>query len=1686
MRQLILMMAFVGALLGVQPANAQTFDQLWKRHNEVAEKDLPKTQIDVLEKIAAKAQKEKAYGQLLAASLKKASVQNIVSPDSLQPIVDDLAARAAEAEKKDEALAAIYNAVLYEIFHENSALGDDRADQAKAFRAKAMAHPDVLAATKATGFTPLITDGIDATIFGDDLLNIIARQTNSHALARDYYDKAGNREAACLMALDALDKNDDRYADQLDSLISIYGDLSVCGEVAVARLSTLHGTTKQRYDYCTDAISRWPSWTGIDKLRNEQTALTTPQIVAEVKKNVIAASSSQKITIQTRHIDKAQLTIVRLNVSGDTELQPYNKDELKELRRFVIKGTEQTIGRTYGGNADYEFVNDTLELPGLPVGVYLLTFSAPNNSDVEPLSMLYRVTNIFPLWTNWPQKKMRLAVVDFKTGQPIAKAQIQLKNDKQTITTNEQGEIVITPKKNSYYKPIHAFTETDKASPAIPMTGSYWYNDNSSYFATKAHLFTDRGIYRPGQTVHVAAVLYDVKNLVETQAKAHEDITLTLRDANYQIVSEQTITTDDFGSVSADFTLPTSGLTGRFNIQSKYGGCSFQVEEYKRPTFEVIIDSVETTYRAGDTLIVVGRAKTYAGVPVQGAAVNYAVSRMQPLWWWHWRNTNLDKNDYKEEGTATTDAQGAFTMQVPLLVGDDFNERTTAFFNFNIVATITDKAGESREGRLSIPLGTKATAFTCDVPQKVRADQLPKITFGYKNAGGKDLPGTVVYRLDKGREQRTKANTPFTLAATLASGLHTLTAICGTDTLEQQFTVFSLTDQCPATTTNDWFYQSATEFPDDGQPVYIQVGSSDEQVHVFYDVFSGDSILESGSFDLSNAIHTRQLTYKEAYGAGLTIIYAWVKDQILYKHEAKISRAMPDKHLTMTWKTFRDRLTPGQDEEWTLAITHPDGTPANAQLMATLYDKSLDQIETHSWLFNAINNNYNLPATQWRGMDVYGWNHASEAFVKSLRVKELSLRAFDQSYYDNLLYGYLNQYARIGRPLLARGASAVYCNIDKVEAACEPAAGASLNEVAVADYGTMKQMAFTDMVADGTVGESESNVEACAVNGTPTLRENLQETAFFYPKLTTDKNGIANITFRLPESVTTWRFIGMAHDQQMNSALMDAEAVATKAVMVSPNMPRFTREGDEATITARVFNTTDKALTGTAHIAVIPAETVDQVPIFSDDAAFAIDGNATQIVSFRLPATLSASLYIVRITADGRNFSDGEQHYMPILTSQEYITTTQPITLIHAADTVISLQRLFPDGTSQRRLTVEYTQHPEWLVLQALPYMAVPDGDNAISLVTAYYANELGRSLLSNNKAVKRTIDQWSRETSTETTLMSQLEKDQELKSLVLSETPWVAAATAEREQRQSLVRFFDDNALNNNIATIWQKLSALQRSDGSFSWWKDMEGSPYMTMAVVKTLARLETLTGQRQTDVATMLNSAFRFLDKEVTERVAELRKWEKKHDKVFPSDFLCDYVYVSALRGRAVTSDMFYIVDRLEREPSVLSIYGKANTAIILHQYGRERGEVVARLLVLWGDVIAVAVAAGLLGGFEAGSSLIGNLHEVEVALGAKGEAHAHLIANLERLASDILAVGGEHLANDGDARSGGIHIFHGLEVLRINGTPTGSVVALGDGELLRRVANGLLHVAHTGGGALKGLSIHGDGSLGEVGR
>lgn len=1514
-------LSLIIAVFAMLQATAQTYDNLWKQADIIAQKDQPKSEIGVMQKIISKASAAKDYGQLLAAEMRQVMLWKEISADSLTPNVKRMEAEVLKV--NDPALKAVRYAVLGKVYCDM----DEKKSQE--FFKKALEQPELLARHTSTEYVPLTLKGVDGSSFNNDLLHLIGFEADSkeaYLQLYTYYNKVGNRGAACLCAYKLIEKyrQDDvrevkksKYLQTIDSLIQVYQDIPEAGELAVEHFRFMEGATdakpQDKLNYINYALSRWGGWSRMNELRNAQKRLTEPMFQVLDMPQVLRPTEKKWVHLNVRNLQNLKISISRLNITADNEYDAQDEATYKMLLKKTTKLHQKDYSRNYYGRPDYEEVKDSIEIGGnLPLGAYLMEVTS-DNTGIAPQRELFYVSNLAVMIQQLPDDRHRYVVVNATDGQPIAGAKIELYDQRYDFKTKKDKRIVharLTTDENgeAYFKNVDGnvliSTSNDKFTPAKDI-----YLSRTRYYERKDdkiehQLFTDRSIYRPGQTVHASAISYIVKKGLDASVPGKSmELNFILRDPNWKQVAEQKATTDEYGTASVDFELPKEGKTGQYSI-SVNGTASeyFRVEEYKRPTFEITFPKVNEKYNWGDTVVVKATAKTYSGVPVQGAKVEYQVTRRNQLWWWGAGSAGqLVKTD-----SCVTREDGTFDVEIPLeasLSGKDEADmsdfmRIARFFNFEVSAIVTDISGESHEGVMSLPLGTKPTILTVNLPKRIETDSLKTVTFAYRNASGMPISSRLKYRIDKGEWKDAEANAPVSIkeyassassSLVWKSGVHQLEAICGQDTLQQKFTLFSMKDTHPVEPTTEWYYQTAKTFPRDGKPVYIQVGSSENGAHIVYSIIAGNKLLEKGAWELGDSIVTLPFTYKEEYASGIVLNYSFVKQGKCYTRMMSIARPLPEKKLNIAWKTFRNRLTPGQKEEWTLKITTPDGKPAKAQLMSVLYDKSLDQIAPHFWNLS-LGFYQSLPNCYWKHNLTFRSSYLNGVYpTKYYDEKGLDVDKFDGKFFSYYAYMQAVELSKLER---SSGGTVEAVRVQKDELVREEAKvmkirGSNMTRVAAAAPSANKVFDVVEEMpqfAGGSGSDAELFLDQVQV------RENLNETAFFYPALESENNGNVAIRFTLPESVTTWKFMGLAHDKEMRNGLLVDEAVAQKTVMVQPNMPRFLREGDKSTIVVKLFNTSDKKVSGNTRMQILDPET--NKVVWQKTQNYCIDAEGSATISFDVQG-LKEGVYINKVVAAGNGYSDGEQHYLPVLSNRELVVNTLPITLHQKGEQNFDLSKLFLNkegkqakGAEDAKVTIEYTNNPSWLMVKALPAISNPDEENAISLMSAIYAN----------------------------TITTHIQKTLSLDN------------HSQKNLSQESIR------LQNQV----EKLQKLQNPNGSFSWWNGMKGSRYMTTSVAEMMVRLNAIAGV-QKSTARMLTSALNYLSLQTAREVREMKKQEEKKQKVSPSEQALHYLYILSMDGRKMKqnleADKAYLLDKMSKMIGEFSIYGKARAAVVL---------------------------------------------------------------------------------------------------------------------------------------------------------
>ena len=1576
------------------PMQAQTYDNLWKELEVLERKDLPKSVISEAMKIYDKAKAEQNVPQMMKAYLTAMQYRSLLTPDSLKVDMNGLEQWASQTGSMED------KAILYSILGEMTMPADVK--KGLGYLQASLKDKDRLLLIPVEKLRPMVRVGeASKRYFRDNLYNLLARraiqimqqyrwqaaakanQTNSlpadmtdmdqfvtyqfvpvsdcdltAAVMQTYqsllkaYDTETEREGWLLTGIDALNYlyrnfsgnfSNDVCQQELQKWIHTYPAVKTVPEayLALAQFLQYQNNQVERLRIVREGIAGYPRYEGINQLKNIEKEILNASLSLEIATAYPGEQQSVKVNYKnltgiTLQLYKVNLPVTSAVLQNRTTHFESKYARLQREEHFSLKPT-----------TDYLNVDTTLTIQAPQAGIYFLK-AVPDGKKGVSDGTLMNVTALKTIYRPLPDGTLELVVVDAVSGQPVSEAEVTIYTEKgggyspqQTYQADKQGTLKLDfLNSNKYW--YNAHTAADNAMPILNLwKNDYYYKESKRKEVLQ--LFTDRSIYRPGQTVYVSGLAYEMEK-DSTRVLADKKYTVSLYDANNNETGKVEVRTNGFGSFSGQFVLPSPCLTGYFSLRAADTSVSFKVEEYKRPTFDVTFEPVKVEYQVGDSIEVVGMAKTFAGAPVQNARVHYNISRSYA---WVWRF--MGRGSARWEGEAMTDADGKFSVPVHFEIDSDRRESPLWYYTYNIQADVTDGAGETQQANLSLPLGSTSMVLNMDnLPDNLVKEKKLEIKLTAMNLSGEPVDTPVTYQVVEMEEQKdgqekegrkvltgtVEANKSFIPEAiyALPSGNYRL-KLSAKDTqgrectASKNFLLFSLNDKRPPFVITDWFYQDGLEF-DAASPATVYIGSSEKNVYLLYDVFAGNKRLESKRIELSDSVVSFRFPYKKEYGDGILVSMAFVKDGRLYSHNARIMKPAPEKKLQLKWTTFRDKLRPGQQEEWKLTVLYPDGSPAEAEMLATMYDASLDKIYSAHKLDFGVDFHYVVPLTYWNTSYMRNAYLYVDFPLKRLRAVPLE--------YSELI---IPSTGRMEAMVVGYGGSPRATLAGALKIRGRSAANAVMNQEAVTDMVLQEEMVETSAQEKVEMGSSEELAET----GDIQIRENFAETAFFYPQLRTNEKGEVSISFVLPESLTRWTFMGLAHTRNVDYGKIEATATASKEFMLQPNMPRFVRVGDKANIAASLMNLSDKGVKGTVRMELFNPET--EKVFYSQKQKFDVKGGETGHVNFTFEVSDKYAVMACRMVADGDTFSDGEQRYIPVLTDKQWVTETVPLNVNGEGAHTFSLENLFNKHSktaSEQRLTVEFTAHPAWYAVQALPVVANPQNEDALSWATAYYAHSLAAFIVKENPRIKQVFDSWKAQGGTKETFMSNLQKNQELKNILLAETPWLTEATNEAEQKQRIATLFDLNTMNSQLAVSVEKLGELQNADGAWSWYKGMQGSRYVTTQVMEMLVRLNALTHQdADSRMQPMIQKGFEYLGKQAAEEYKSMKEAEKKGAVgLRPSEQVLRYLYICALDGKAPVDEKVnrYFIDKLSGEGKELTIYGKALGAIILQQAGK----------------------------------------------------------------------------------------------------------------------------------------------------
>ncbi|MEP6615730.1 MAG: alpha-2-macroglobulin family protein [Ginsengibacter sp.] len=1211
-------------------------------------------------------------------------------------------------------------------------------------------------------------------------------------------------------------------------------------------------------------------------------------------------------------------------------------------------------------SSDYRLHNSEIKIDSLPPGEYALVASAADDFGLvkNPLAAQYfHVSNI-----SYINNAAEYFVLHRKTGIPLTGATVQVWSQNYDYKTSknilEKQELLETDK-NGFVK-LPEYKKNENRNIRLEITWekdrlflddfqySYTYygeanvdTDNEKFESrnAKIFLFTDRGIYRPGQLVYFKGIgiTKQVVNKSPQLLSAKDSILILLTDANNQKIDSIKLRLNEYGSLNGKFRLPENKLNGEFRLEAvnyNNSAVNFSVEEYKRPKFYTDFEKLKQSYRLNEKITVHGIAKAYAGNVISGAAVKYRVIRVARfLYPWMFWQKGFPQSQPMEiaNGESITGTDGRFTILFEAIPDLAIDKKTDPVFDYKVEADVTDINGETRTGHIIIPIGYKAIELQINLPDNatLNLDSLKEVTVATRNLSGEPEKNSIDVKIFKmqpptrlirarywpepdqfvmTRDEYLKyfPNDEFQNESKKESWPKTEVLTTKADT-SKTIPVFYF----PGNTDQGWYAIEATAKDKYGQTVkdikYVQLykqqlqqmpsvaylwntaianvvqpgesakfilGSAASDVYVIQQIdknkTTNDQLYRGGNhqggvynfYYLQNEMKKIIFPVTEDDRGGYGVFNFFVKDNRFYSAAWNVVVPWTNKQLNITFETFRDKVLPGSEEKWKVKISGEKGQKIGAEMLASMYDESLDQFKPHSWASPSIWPNY-YGYNAWSSLQ----NFASvQAFQKWWSEEYVQPK---QKTYDQLIeinYGEMGGIYNT-RPMVSS-------EIKRKEIGQRQPPGVS--EQNAADLGMNKQQ-------DTATGQifSAPTVDLSQVQ----VRKNFMETAFFLPELRTDKSGNIEFTFTMPEALTRWKLMALAHSKDLATGYAEKSVVTQKELMVQPNAPRFVREGDQFDFPVKIVNTGTKEIRGEAQFHLFNASDMKPVDqLFNNEFSlqhFSIAPGQSIPLTFniRIPNNFHEAL-VYRIVAKAGGNSDGEESVLPVVTNRIMVTESMPLPVRGNNTKNFKFEKLLTSGQSKTlsnyALTLEFATNPAWYAVQALPYLAAQQYECTDQVFNRYFANNLAQKIANTSPKIKSIFEKWK--TADTAALLSGLEKNQELKAVLLEETPWVLDAKDESLQKKNVALLFDVVHMATELDASLNKLKEMQSSNGGFVWFTGGPDDRYVTQYIVSGIGHLKNskaINPQQEDVIKAILNTAIPYLDRKLRQDYDDLIK-------------------------------------------------------------------------------------------------------------------------------------------------------------------------------------------------------------------
>lgn len=1381
--------------------------------------------------------------------------------------------------------------------------------------------------------------------------------------------------------------------------------------------------------------------TAINKYKNDILGVQKcKEIVAHIEnkslnfklERVVPFNQEALIKLNYKNIDEVHFRIFKMTVDPMK-----NQVNPKKIVDYTKEQPLVTFSQKLRHFEDYEEHSMTTVIPKLGYGRYLLITSESNSISAES-TFFHQEFYVSDMALNsvTGSGNTRFLVQNSETGLALSNVNAKLytqeydytlRNNrlrfKTTIKTNSLGELLYGT--NNYTNHV-ALLSKENDSLLINNLYTYNYKEVKPKIFEHLQIFTDRAIYRPGQQVFFKGIVYSgASNQFKVLPKKKGKV--FLRDVNYQKVAEFEYVTNEFGSFSGSFTLPLGGLNGQFTLQDEKIDSyhSIQVEEYKRPKFEVKVLPLEGEYKFNEEITVKGEAKAYSGQVIDGAKASYRITESYqfPRWGWYWRGNFPSVPDKQVAfGEVTTDDQGQFEIKFIAKPNTKYGKTPYFVQNYSVNIDVVDITGETQSAAQNVAVANHSMNLSLNSPEVLGISEFSKISVSATNLNGQSLnaKGTIeIIALEEPKNLRKDAssfkadyyaddsatwtqrfpnldfydlNNPnnFKEIGTVAKlnfdtekttdvalnfdrplkpGRFKIKARSedkfGVNIIDER--IITLHDVRSKTPPIQEILRSTlvSKNHEPGQHLEVLFSSSADNLNVLLEVLDQSGVVYTERLFMNKNQQLFRYKILESQRGGLFIRLSAQKFGSLYTASHFVHVPFTNKELTLKFETFRNKLQPGQVEQWKMTIQGKNGDKIASELLAAMHDASLDQFASNN--FNLSLYYVYLNQRNWMNNSQYLLSSGAHKNFQNNQIPALgrTLMSLNYGYYARNQFGDYEVFS------VNEGAVFSREKMDSMEIAI----GESDRKTR---YKALKQSSaptadLYEKNAEEQTGDDKLQ-ETTATGGLPAnlgdpmnkkqIRTNLNETAFFFPHIQTNSKGEIVLNFTMPEALTRWKFISLAHTKDMRIGTLSEFTMTQKELMIQPNPPRFLRQGDTLNFVAKVSNLSEQVLTGHARLELFESRTMTPVnakfQMKKDNPIFALEKGENKSVSWKIIVPDDVEAVVYRVSADAGNFVDGEENMLPILTNRMLVVESLPLPSKGLGTRNFRLEKLWNSGSSKsmkhHSLTLEYTSNPAWYAVQAIPYLMEYPHECAEQLFSRYYANALATHIVNSNPKIKEIFQRWEKESPE--SLLSNLEKNEELKYILLNETPWVMQAKNETERKKRLGLLFNLAKMERELESTMRKLKQMQSSNGGFPWFKGMPDNPYITQHIVMGAGHLDRL-GIKQIkgdkDVYAMLKKAVKYIDDRFYEQYLENKKRKidfEKEDVIHFGDV--QYLYARSyfneipMKAELVAVRDLYL-SQMVAYKNKFSLQGRAMIALCLHRYDlkKEAKEIVAAL-------------------------------------------------------------------------------------------------------------------------------------------